>query len=63
MKDADPGNNELLTKLKTKELPTQDIQKPLEGLLYFKLTGKHKLKNMAVLYRGPSGHIDMEFEH
>ncbi|HEX4230889.1 MAG TPA: hypothetical protein VHZ07_19585 [Bryobacteraceae bacterium] len=63
MNDKDTGNNDLLTKLKTKELATQDIQKPVEGLLYFKLTGKHKLKNMAVLYRGPSGDINMEFEH
>jgi hypothetical protein len=63
MNDKDTGNNDLLTKLKAKELATQDIQKPVEGLLYFKLTGKHKLKNMAVLYRGPSGEINMEFEH
>lgn len=63
MKDSDPGNKELLAKLKAKELATQDVEKPVEGLLYFKLTGKHKLKNMAVLYRGPSGPIDMEFEH
>ena len=63
MKDSDPGNKDLLAQLKAKELATQDVEKPVEGLLYFKLTGKHKLKNMAVLYRGPSGPIDMEFEH
>ncbi|HEX4809795.1 MAG TPA: hypothetical protein VH325_12740 [Bryobacteraceae bacterium] len=63
MNDGAKGNDDLLTKLKSKELATQDIQKPEEGLLYFKLTGKHKLKNMAVLYRGPSGAIDMEFQH
>jgi hypothetical protein len=63
MNDSAAANTDLLTKLKAKELATQDVEKPVEGLLYFKLTGKHKLKNMAVLYRGPSGHIDMEFEH
>ncbi|MGC2658288.1 MAG: hypothetical protein WA324_10070 [Bryobacteraceae bacterium] len=63
MNDSTPAKSELLAKLKSKELATQDIEKPAEGLLYFKLTGKHKLKNMALLYRGPSGHIDMEFEH
>ena len=63
MNDGAKGNDDLLTKLKSKELATQDVQKPEEGLLYFKLTGKHKLKNMAVLYRGPSGPIDMEFQH
>ena len=63
MSDSAPEKSDLLAKLKAKELAAQDVEKPVEGLLYFRLAGKHKLKNMAVLYRGPSGHIDMEFEH
>jgi hypothetical protein len=35
----------------------------VSGYLYFPLDGKHKLKNLAILYRGQAGRIDMEFEH
>jgi len=57
------GNKTLLEALKTKELPTKDANDPVEGYLYFSLDGKHKLKDLAVLYRGPAGKLDLEFEH
>ena len=61
--DKKPGNEKLLEALKAKELPTKDSVQPVEGFLYFPLDGKHKLKNLAVLYRGPAGKLDLEFEH
>jgi hypothetical protein len=57
------GNEKLLEVLKAKELKTADATKPVEGYLYFPLDGKHKLKNLAVLYRGPAGKLNLEFEH
>jgi hypothetical protein len=57
------GNPKLLAALKEKQLPDKETNEPLEGLLYFRLSGKHKLKDMAVLYRGPAGKLDLEFEH
>jgi hypothetical protein len=57
------GDPKLLEALKAKQLPDKEIKEPLEGLLYFRLTGKHKLKDMSVLYRGPAGKLDLEFEH
>ncbi len=57
------GNKTLLEALKAKELPTKDANDPVEGYLYFSLDGKHKLKDLAVLYRGPAGKLDLEFEH
>jgi len=57
------GNTTLLDVLKAKELPAKDASEPVEGYLYFPLDGKHKLKNLAVLYRGPAGKLDLEFEH
>jgi hypothetical protein len=57
------GNPKLLAALKEKQLPDKETKEPLEGLLYFRLSGKHKLKDMAVLYRGPAGKLDLEFEH
>jgi hypothetical protein len=61
--DKNEGNPKLLEALKAKQLPDKEIKEPLEGLLYFRLSGKHKLKDMAVLYRGPAGRLDLEFEH
>lgn len=57
------GDAKLLEVLKAKELPTKESVQPIEGFLYFPLDGKHKLKNLAVLYRGPAGKLDLEFEH
>ena len=57
------GNQALLEALKAKQLPQKESAKAVEGFLYFPLDGKHKLKNLAVLYRGPAGKLDLEFEH
>ncbi|HEY6990531.1 MAG TPA: hypothetical protein VH369_19200 [Bryobacteraceae bacterium] len=57
------GNHALLEALKAKQLPQKESTEPIEGFLYFPLDGKHKLKNLAVLYRGPAGKLDLEFEH
>ena len=61
--DKSPGNPKLLEALKARQLPDKEITEPLEGLLYFRLAGKHKLKDMAVLYRGPAGKLNLDFEH
>ncbi len=61
--DKDTGNQTLLAQLRAKQLPEKESSEPVEGYLYFPLDGKHKLKNMAVLYRGPGGKLDLEFEH
>ena len=57
------GNQALLDALKAKQLPQKESTEPVEGFLYFPLDGKHKLKNLAVLYRGPAGRLDLEFVH
>ena len=57
------GNDKLLDALRAKQLPDKESVEPVEGYLYFPLDGKHKLKNLAVLYRGPAGKLDLEFEH
>ncbi len=63
MDDKSQGNETLLAALKAKQFQGGETKDSVEGYLYFPLDGKHKLKNMAVLYRGPVGHLDMEFEH
>jgi hypothetical protein len=63
MDSKNTGNEKLLEALKAKQLQGGDTTDSVEGYLYFPLDGKHKLKNMAVLYRGPAGKLDLEFEH
>ncbi len=63
MDSKSAGNEKLLEALKAKQLKGGDTTDSVEGYLYFPLDGKHKLKNMAVLYRGPAGKLDLEFEH
>lgn len=63
MDDKSKGNKTLLEALKAKELEAKETDKPLEGYLYFSLDGKHKLKNLEVLYRGPAGKLNLAFEH
>ncbi len=57
------GNEKLLQALREKELKMTESAKPIEGFLYFPLDGKHKLKNLAVLYRGSAGKLNLEFQH
>lgn len=63
MDEKSQGNDKLLEALKAKQLPEKESVEPVEGYLYFPLDGKHKLKNLAVLYRGPAGRLDLEFQH
>ncbi|MGH9583632.1 MAG: hypothetical protein ACRD4O_11910, partial [Bryobacteraceae bacterium] len=63
MNEKERGNAKLLQILRAKELPRKETANPVEGYLYFPLDGKHKLKNLAVLYRGPAGRLNLEFEH
>jgi hypothetical protein len=63
MNEKSQGNTTLLEALKAKQLPAKESTDEVDGYLYFPLDGKHKLKNLAVLYRGPAGRLDLEFEH
>ncbi len=63
MDEKNQGNTTLLEALKAKQLPAKETTDEVDGYLYFPLDGKHKLKNLAVLYRGPAGRLDLEFQH
>lgn len=60
-----PVDNALLESLKSKELPDQET-KPngsVEGLLYFSLnTKKLKSKDAGLIYKGPAGHLTIDFK-
>ena len=53
---------ELLSVLKKKQLRTGKIAEPVSGLLYFSLEGKHKHKNLELVYTGAGGKIVLQFK-
>ncbi len=60
--DKAGGKNPLLTLLEEKVLSEKQISEPLSGLLYFYLEGKHKPKDVALVYTGPAGRLTLEFK-
>ena len=63
MDGSKEGSKTLLEQLKAKQFPQKETADPVEGFLYFPLDGKHKLKNLVVLYRGEGGRLKLLFEH
>ena len=60
-----PKDDVLLAALKAKEFPDQETKAngSIEGLLYFSMENpKMKSKDLALLYKGPGGHLTMEFK-
>ncbi len=60
--DKKEKENPMKKVLEAKELPAGEIKEPTKGLLYFPIDGKHKTKNIVLLYRGLGGRIDVEFK-
>jgi hypothetical protein len=52
----------LLAKLKEKVLREDDLANPTEGQLYFLMEGKHKVKQIELIYRGPAGRLALRFK-
>ncbi len=48
--------------LESKMLQDAETKEPVEGLLYFLLEGKNKSKDLGLLYKGPAGHLAMDFK-
>lgn len=56
------GENPLLAKLKEKILPDQEISSTTEGLLYFAIDGKVKVKDLTLLYKSNAGRLVVDFK-
>jgi hypothetical protein len=52
----------LIKVLESKMLAEKETKDPVEGLLYFLLEGKNKPKDLGLLYKGPAGHLAMDFK-
>lgn len=62
MEDKKAGDAKLLEVLNSKQFPTKTTNEQVEGYLYFPLQGKHKLKNLEVMYKGDGGKLTMKFQ-
>lgn len=51
----------LLRALKQRVFPDTEVSVPVEGLLYFQLEGKHKPKDLELVYQGPAGKLTLSF--
>jgi hypothetical protein len=61
--EGDQGKaNPLLDALKERSLPQRETSDTLSGLLYFFLEGKHKLKDLELMYKSPAGRMMLDFQ-
>lgn len=61
-KESHAAENPLLAPLKVKGLADAETNKPAEGLLYFALEGKNKVKDLSLLYKGAAGRLVIDFK-
>lgn len=54
--------NPLMATLKEKSLPEKETTETVTGLLYFFLEGKHKLKDLELMYKSPAGRMILDFQ-
>jgi hypothetical protein len=57
-----PATKLLKSLLESKMLKDVETKEPVEGLLYFLIQGKNKPKDLGLLYKGPAGHLAMDFK-
>jgi hypothetical protein len=60
--DESAPPNPLLKRIEDRLLPQNEISGPVEGELYFLLDGKHKAKDLQLLYKGVSGKLVVTFQ-
>jgi len=48
--------------LESKMLKDVETKEPVEGLIYFLLEGKNRVKDLGLLYKGPAGRLAMDFK-
>lgn len=56
------SDNPLLDALKQKALPQRETNESVRGLLYFFLEGKHKVKDLELMYKSPAGRMMLDFQ-
>ncbi|MDX2151775.1 MAG: hypothetical protein SFV54_13635 [Bryobacteraceae bacterium] len=60
--DGKKKDNPLLATLDERILPEGALEKTVTGLLYFPLEGKHKPKDLLLVYKGEGGAVTVRFQ-
>lgn len=60
-KDPAKEDNPLLKILEERMMQDKESNDPVVGLLYFPLEGKHKVKDLELVYKGPAGRLLIDF--
>ena len=60
--DDNAKESPALGALTAKVLPDKETKTPVEGLLYFSISGKVKPKDVSIVYKGAAGRLTIEFE-
>ena len=62
MESGKGKDDPLLATLKEKVLAEKETSRPVSGLLYFLMDGKHKTKQLELMYGGPAGKLSLRFQ-
>lgn len=62
MKNSENADNPVLAALKARELPLGERKEETRGLLYFFFEGKHKLKDLELMYKKDGATLMLDFQ-
>ena len=60
--EDNPEDSPLMTALRKKELPIGEIKQPVHGFLYYVLEGKHKIKDLDLIFKAHNGQLVLDFQ-
>lgn len=60
--EENPEDTPLMTALRNKELPVGEIKQPVHGFLYYVLEGKHKIKDLDLMFKAHNGQLVLDFQ-
>jgi hypothetical protein len=61
IEEREAKDNPVLAALKQKLLPDGEIEKPVSGLLYFNIEGRHRVRQMELVYRRSPPRVHVRF--
>jgi len=60
--EGSPEDTPLMEALRQRELPLGEVKQPVHGFLYYVLEGKHKLKDLDLIYKAHDGQLILDFQ-
>jgi len=60
--EKEEAESPVMSALRQKELPMGKVTQPVHGLLYYVLEGKHKVKDLDLIYKAHDGQLILDFQ-